>query len=47
MSRTLFRAQIKMQFVVMQNQANGSEVVFPPEVRTAEPIYPVPKYADR
>ncbi len=39
--------QIKMQFVVMQNQAKGSEVVFPPEVRTAEPIYPVPKYADR
>ena len=39
--------QIQMQFVVMQNQANGPEVVFPPEVRTAEPIYPVPKYGDR
>ena len=39
--------QIQMQFVVMQNHANGPEVVFPPEVRTAAPIYPVPKYGDR
>ncbi len=39
--------QIQMQFVVMQNHENGPEVVFPPEVRTAAPIYPVPKYGDR
>jgi hypothetical protein len=39
--------QVMMEFVIMQNQKNGAQVVYPPEVRTAEPIYPVPKFSDR
>jgi hypothetical protein len=36
-----------MEFVIMQNQANGPEVVWPAAVRTAEPIYPVPVFSKR
>lgn len=39
--------QVKMEFVIMQNQGGGAEVVYPPEVRTAQPIFPVPKFEDR
>ena len=39
--------QVMMEFVIMQNQKNGAQVVYPPAVRTAEPIYPVPKFSDR
>jgi branched-chain amino acid transport system substrate-binding protein len=39
--------QIQMEFVIMQNQANGPEVVWPAAVRTAEPIYPVPVFSKR
>ena len=39
--------QTKMEFVIMQNQDNGPEVVFPTEIKTAEPIYPVPSYSER
>ncbi len=40
--------QISMEFVVMQQQGDaGLEVVFPPAVATAEPIYPIPAYGDR
>jgi len=39
--------QVQMEFVIMQNQANGPEVVWPKPVRTAEPIFPVPKYGQR
>ncbi|MDP6708235.1 MAG: amino acid ABC transporter substrate-binding protein [Alphaproteobacteria bacterium] len=39
--------QIKMEFVIMQNHKNGPQVVWPPEIRTAEPIFPVPKFSER
>ena len=39
--------QIQMEFVVMQNQKQGLEVVFPPSVATAKAIYPVPTYDQR
>lgn len=39
--------QIKMEFVVMQNQKDGLEVVYPPSVATAKPVYPVPIYSAR
>lgn len=39
--------QISMEFVVMQKQADGLEVVFPPAVATADPIYPTPAYSER
>ncbi len=39
--------QIKMEFVIMQNQDDGPEVVWPEEIRTAEPIYPMPPYDER
>lgn len=39
--------QIQMEFVVMQNQPKGLEVVFPPSVATAKWIYPVPAYGKR
>lgn len=39
--------QIQMEFVVMQNQPDGLEVVYPPSVATAQPIYPVPPYSKR
>lgn len=39
--------QLQMEFVVMQNQPQGLEVVFPPSVATAKAIYPVPIYSKR
>ncbi len=39
--------QISMEFVIMQNQANGPEVVFPQEIATAKPVYPVPPFEKR
>jgi hypothetical protein len=30
--------QTKMEFVIMQNQKTGPEVVYPPQIKTAEPI---------
>jgi branched-chain amino acid transport system substrate-binding protein len=39
--------QFKNEFVVLQNQPNGVEVVYPPEVATAKMIYPVPSIASR
>lgn len=39
--------QVSMEFVVMQKQESGLEVVFPPSVATAEPVFPVPAYGDR
>ena len=39
--------QIQMEFVIMQNQANGPEVVWPEAIRTAAPVYPVPKFSAR
>lgn len=40
--------QVSMEFVVMQNQGGGNlEVIFPPVVATADPIFPAPSYRDR
>ncbi|MDA7949493.1 MAG: amino acid ABC transporter substrate-binding protein [Hyphomicrobiaceae bacterium] len=39
--------QIQMEFVVMQNQPKGLEVVYPPSVATGKAIYPVPNYDKR
>jgi branched-chain amino acid transport system substrate-binding protein len=39
--------QIKMEFVIMQNQKDGPQVVYPEAIRTAEPIHPVPKFSER
>ncbi len=39
--------QTNMEFVVMQNQQDGPEVVYPTAIKTAEPIFPVPTYKDR
>lgn len=39
--------QIQMEFVVMQNQKDGLEVVYPDSVATAKPIYPMPPYSER
>ena len=39
--------QVSMEFVIMQNQDGGPEVIFPPEIATAKPIYPVPTYSSR
>ncbi len=39
--------QVQMEFVIMQNQDDGPQVVWPPEIRTAEPIYPAPPYSER
>ncbi len=39
--------QIKMEFVIMQNQKDGPQVVYPKAIRTAEPIHPVPKFSER
>lgn len=39
--------QVQMEFVVMQNQKDGLEVVYPESVATAKPIYPVPPYGER
>ena len=39
--------QIQMEFVVMQNQKQGLEVVYPDSIATAKPVYPVPTYDKR
>ncbi|MGE0312992.1 MAG: amino acid ABC transporter substrate-binding protein [Lautropia sp.] len=39
--------QYKNEFVIMQNQKGGPEVVYPPEVQTAKPVYPVPAFDKR
>lgn len=39
--------QVSMEFVIMQNQDSGPEVVYPSEVATAKPVYPVPMYSNR
>lgn len=39
--------QTSMEFVIMQNQKNGPEVVFPASVATAQSIYPVPAFSKR
>jgi branched-chain amino acid transport system substrate-binding protein len=39
--------QYKNEFVVLQNQPGGLEVVYPPEVATAKMIYPVPTFDKR
>lgn len=39
--------QVKMEFVIMQNLDDGPQVVWPAEIRTAEPIFPMPAYDQR
>ncbi|MGM0583733.1 MAG: amino acid ABC transporter substrate-binding protein [Pseudomonadota bacterium] len=39
--------QVSMEFVVMQQQPDGLEVVYPPEVATAEAVFPVPAFGGR
>ena len=39
--------QINMEFVIMQNQKNGPEVVYPAEIATAKPVFPMPPYSKR
>ncbi|MCG8562229.1 MAG: branched-chain amino acid ABC transporter substrate-binding protein, partial [Hyphomicrobiales bacterium] len=39
--------QVQMEFVVMQNQKQGLEVVFPASVATGKPVFPVPAYDKR
>jgi len=39
--------QIQMEFVVMQNQKQGLEVVYPESIATAKPVLPVPDYSKR
>lgn len=39
--------QIQMEFVVMQNQKQGLEVVYPESVATAKPVLPVPDFNKR
>ena len=39
--------QIQMEFVVMQNQEQGLEVVYPESIATAKPVLPVPDYSKR
>ena len=39
--------QIQMEFVVMQLQPQGLEVVYPDSVATAQPLYPVPLFSER
>ena len=39
--------QISMEFVIMQNQKSGPEVVYPKEIATAKPVYPMPPYSSR
>ena len=39
--------QTSMEFVIMQNQQNGPEVIFPDSVATAKAIYPMPAYSKR
>jgi len=39
--------QYKNEFSIMQTLPNGLEVVYPPAVATAKPVYPVPAFANR
>jgi len=39
--------QYKNEFSIMQTLPNGLEVVYPPAVATAKPVYPVPQFAKR
>ncbi|HSG76768.1 MAG TPA: amino acid ABC transporter substrate-binding protein [Burkholderiales bacterium] len=39
--------QYKNEFSIMQTLPNGLEVVYPPAVATAKPVYPVPPFAKR
>lgn len=39
--------QYKNEFSIMQTLPNGLEVVYPPAVATAKPVYPVPAFAQR
>lgn len=39
--------QINMEFVIMQNQKDGPEVVYPAEIATAKPVFPMPPYSKR
>ena len=39
--------QYKNEFSIMQTLPNGLEVVYPPAVATAKPVYPVPAFASR
>jgi hypothetical protein len=39
--------KLLMEFVIMQNQKTGPEVVYPPQIKTAEPIYPAPPFNER
>lgn len=39
--------QVSMEFIVMQNQKSGPEVIFPKEVATSKAMYPVPAFSAR
>jgi len=39
--------QVSMEFVIMQNLDDGPEVIYPEEIATAEPVYPVPPFSGR
>lgn len=39
--------QVSMEFVIMQNMKDGPEVIYPPEIATAEPVYPAPPFSER
>ncbi|MBT5263352.1 MAG: amino acid ABC transporter substrate-binding protein [Rhodospirillaceae bacterium] len=39
--------QTSMEFVIMQNQKTGTEVVYPSSVATAKAVYPMPPYSSR
>jgi branched-chain amino acid transport system substrate-binding protein len=39
--------QFKNEFAIMQTLPDGLEVVYPPSVATAKPVYPVPPFAQR
>ena len=39
--------QFRNEFAVMQTLPNGAELVYPPPVATAKPVYPVPPFAKR
>ncbi len=39
--------QINMEFVIMQNQKDGPEVIYPAAIATAKPVFPMPPYSQR
>lgn len=39
--------QVSMEFVIMQNLDDGPEVIYPEEIATAQPVYPVPPFSER